>query len=164
MYAGSGADAAAARSSISSAAAVRRVKRAPKSDGRYMRQCSGACGGRATMPRSMQAERALRIDALIFDLDNTLWDVVPVILRAEQLLGEFLGRAYPRILERHTLASMRELRVLVAAEQPAMQHDFTWLRLETLRRLARETGYAESMADEAFEVFYRARNDVVLYD
>jgi putative hydrolase of the HAD superfamily len=112
----------------------------------------------------MQAERALRIDALIFDLDNTLWDVVPVILRAEQLLGEFLGRAYPRILERHTLASMRELRVRVAAEQPAMQHDFTWLRLETLRRLARETGYAESMADEAFEVFHRARNDVVLYD
>jgi FMN hydrolase / 5-amino-6-(5-phospho-D-ribitylamino)uracil phosphatase len=116
------------------------------------------------MPRSAQPERALRIDALIFDLDNTLWDVEPVILRAEQLLGEFLARAYPRVLERHTLASMRELRVRVATEQPAMQHDFTWLRLETLRRLAREAGYAQRMADEAFEVFYRARNEVVLYN
>jgi putative hydrolase of the HAD superfamily len=116
------------------------------------------------MPRSAQPERTLRIDALIFDLDNTLWDVGPVILRAEQLLVEFLARAYPRVLERHTLASMRELRARVATEQPAMQHDFTWLRLETLRRLAREAGYAERMADEAFEVFYRARNEVVLYD
>jgi FMN hydrolase / 5-amino-6-(5-phospho-D-ribitylamino)uracil phosphatase len=116
------------------------------------------------MPRSAQPELALRIDALIFDLDNTLWDVGPVILRAEQLLGEFLARAYPRVLERHTLASMRELRARLAAEHPAMQHDFTWVRLETLRRLARETGYPESMAGEAFEVFYRARNEVVLYD
>jgi putative hydrolase of the HAD superfamily len=104
------------------------------------------------------------IEALIFDLDNTLWDVEPVILRAEQQLGDFLAGAYPRVLERHTLASMRELRLRVSAEQPAMQHDFTWLRLETLRRLARDCGYAECMAEEAFEVFYRARNKVVLYD
>jgi putative hydrolase of the HAD superfamily len=59
---------------------------------------------------------------------------------------------------------MRALRVQVALEYPAMQHDFTWLRLETLRRHARDAGYPEAMADEAFEVFFRARNEVVLYD
>lgn len=106
----------------------------------------------------------MRIDALIFDLDNTLWDVGPVILRAEERLGEFLAQAYPRVLERHTLASMRELRARLIVEHPAMQHDFSWLRLETLRRLAREAGYPESMAQRAFDVFYRARNEVVLYD
>jgi HAD superfamily hydrolase (TIGR01549 family) len=87
-----------------------------------------------------------------------------VILRAEHALLEFLGERYPRVLERHDLDSMRALRVQVALEYPAMQHDFTWLRLETLRRHARDAGYPEAMADEAFEVFFRARNEVVLYD
>jgi putative hydrolase of the HAD superfamily len=52
----------------------------------------------------------------------------------------------------------------MALEHPAMRHDFTWLRLESLRHHAREAGYPESMAQEAFAVFYRARNEVTLYD
>jgi putative hydrolase of the HAD superfamily len=116
------------------------------------------------MPRSTHAERTLPADALIFDLDNTLWDVEPVIVRAEQLLGDFLGQVCPGILERHTLDSMRELRARLIVERPDMRHDFTWLRLETLRRIARDAGYAESIAQQAFEVFFRARNEVVLYD
>jgi putative hydrolase of the HAD superfamily len=106
----------------------------------------------------------LRIYALIFDLDNTLWDVGPVIVRAEQTLGEFLARSFPRVLERHTLDTLRELRARLMVEHPEMQHDFSWLRLECLRRVAREADYPESMAEQAFEVFFRARNEVVLYD
>jgi FMN hydrolase / 5-amino-6-(5-phospho-D-ribitylamino)uracil phosphatase len=106
--------------------------------------------------------RAIR--AIVFDLDNTLWDVHPVIVRAEHALHEFLAVRYPRVVARHDLASMRDLRVRVAVEHPAMRHDFTWLRLEALRRHAREAGYDETMAQEAFEVFYRARNEVVLYE
>ena len=45
-----------------------------------------------------------------------------------------------------------------------MAHDFTFLRKQTLRDHAREFGYAEAMADEAFEAFLQARNEVVLYD
>ena len=104
------------------------------------------------------------IDALIFDLDNTLWDVEPVIHRAEHAQAEFLARSYPRIVERHSLESMRELRARLMIEHPGMRHDFTWLRLEAMRRLAREADYPEAVAEEAFEVFYRARNEVVLYD
>jgi putative hydrolase of the HAD superfamily len=102
--------------------------------------------------------------AVIFDLDNTLWDVHPVIVRAEHVLYRFLASHYPRVTERHDLDSMRELRVRIARERPDMRHDFTWLRLESLRRHAVEAGYAPSLADEAFEVFYRARNEVILYD
>jgi putative hydrolase of the HAD superfamily len=102
--------------------------------------------------------------AVIFDLDNTLWDVHPVIVRAERVLHEFLARNYPRVTERHDLESMRALRVAIAREHPHMRHDFTWLRLESLRRHAAEAEYPASLADEAFEVFYRARNAVVLYE
>jgi putative hydrolase of the HAD superfamily len=68
------------------------------------------------------------------------------------------------VLERQSLESMRDVRARMALEHPAMRHDFTWLRLESLRHHAREAGYAESMAQEAFEVFYRARNEVTLYE
>jgi putative hydrolase of the HAD superfamily len=104
------------------------------------------------------------VQAIIFDLDDTLWEVGPVIVRAEHAMLAFLAERYPRVLELHTLESMRDVRARMALEHPAMRHDFTWLRLESLRRHAREAGYAESMAQQAFEVFYRARNEVTLYD
>jgi FMN phosphatase YigB (HAD superfamily) len=98
------------------------------------------------------------IRAIFFDLDDTLWDVHPVIVRAEHALLDFLRVRYPRVTERHGLESMRAVRVEMARAHPAMRHDFTWLRLESLRHHAREAGYAETLAEEAFEVFYRARN------
>ncbi|HET9693702.1 MAG TPA: HAD family hydrolase [Steroidobacteraceae bacterium] len=104
------------------------------------------------------------IRAIIFDLDDTLWDCHPVIGRAEHALYEFLRTRYPRVTQRYDLDAMRALRVQVAREHPAMRHDFTWLRLESLRRHAHEAGYPPTMAEEAFEVFYRARNEVVLYE
>jgi putative hydrolase of the HAD superfamily len=104
------------------------------------------------------------VQAIIFDLDDTLWEVGPVIVRAEHAMLAFLAERYPRVLGLHTLDSMRDVRARMALEHPAMRHDFTWLRLESLRQLAREAGYPAGMAQEAFEVFYRARNEVTLYD
>ena len=104
------------------------------------------------------------VQAVILDLDDTLWEVGPVIVRAEHAMLDFLAERYPRVLELHTLDSMRDVRARMALEHPAMRHDFTWLRLESLRRHAREAGYPEAMAEEVFAVFYRARNEVTLYD
>ncbi len=103
------------------------------------------------------------IRAILFDLDDTLWDVRPVIVRAEEAMHAYLARHYPRIVARHDVQSMREQRVEIAREHPAMRHDFTWLRMESLRRLATEAGYPAGMAEQAFQVFYRARNEVELY-
>ncbi len=104
------------------------------------------------------------VQAIIFDLDNTLWDVGPVILRAEHAMLAYLADRYPRILELHTADSMRDVRARMAIEHPAMRHDFTWLRKQALRAHALEAGYPGSLAEEVFEVFYRARNEVALYD
>jgi len=104
------------------------------------------------------------VQAIIFDLDDTLWDVGPVILRAEHAMLQYLADRYPRVLDMHTVESMRDVRARMALENPAMRHDFTWLRREALRVHAREAGYPETMVDEVFAVFYRARNEVVLYD
>jgi 2-haloalkanoic acid dehalogenase type II len=106
----------------------------------------------------------LKVRAICFDLDNTLWDVWPVIMRAEQRMYDFLAQRYPRVVASMTLEMMRSAREQTAAAHPQMRHDFTFLRKQTLREHAREFGYAEAMAEEAFDAFIRARNEVDLYD
>lgn len=106
----------------------------------------------------------MKVRAICFDLDNTLWDVWPVIMRAEQRMYDFLAQRYPRVVASMTLEMMRSAREQTAAAHPQMRHDFTFLRKQTLREHAREFGYAEAMAEEAFDAFIQARNEVDLYD
>jgi putative hydrolase of the HAD superfamily len=103
------------------------------------------------------------IRALCFDLDNTLWDVWPVIRRAEQRMYDFLAQRYPRVVALVTLEAMREARERVAERFPEMKHDFTFLRKQALRDHALECGYDESLVEEAFDEFIKARNQVDLY-
>lgn len=105
----------------------------------------------------------MKVRAVCFDLDNTLWDVWPVIMRAEQAMYDFLASRYPRVVASLTLEMMRKAREETAAAHPQMRHDFTFLRKQTLREHAREFGYAEHMAEEAFDAFITARNQVELY-
>ena len=105
----------------------------------------------------------MRVRAICFDLDNTLWDVWPVIMRAEQRMYDFLAGRYPRVVASMTMEMMRAAREQTAAAHPQMRHDFTFLRKQTLREHAREFGYAEAMVEEAFEAFIKARNEVDLY-
>lgn len=105
----------------------------------------------------------MKVRAICFDLDNTLWDVWPVIVRAEQKMYDFLAQRYPRVVASMTLEMMRSAREQTAAAHPQMRHDFTFLRKQTLRDHAREFGYAEAMVEEAFDAFIQARNEVDLY-
>jgi FMN hydrolase / 5-amino-6-(5-phospho-D-ribitylamino)uracil phosphatase len=106
----------------------------------------------------------LRIRALCFDLDNTLWDVWPVIMRAERMMYDFLAERYPKCVANLTIEALREVRHEVAIEFPQMQHDFTFLRKQSLRKLAEMHAYPDCMVEEAFDVFICARNELTLYD
>jgi putative hydrolase of the HAD superfamily len=98
--------------------------------------------------------------AVAFDLDNTLWDVEPVLARAEARLLEWLHRHCPRIPEQVSLEDMRAARAQLARSEPHHAHDVTYLRLAGLERHARECGYGETIAARAFEVFLAARCEV----
>ena len=100
------------------------------------------------------------IKAITFDLDDTLWDVWPVVERAEKLLHDWLAVRYPRIPERLTPLELRELSSEVIAAHPDMAHDRTWLRKEALNLAARRADYREFDVEGAFEVFFIARNAV----
>jgi 2-haloalkanoic acid dehalogenase type II len=103
------------------------------------------------------------VRAVAFDLDNTLWDIAPVIERAETRLHAWLHENCPRIPENVSHADMRAAREAVAREEPHNAHDFTYLRVTALARHAREYGYGEEVAHRAFEVFFAARNELDLF-
>jgi len=101
--------------------------------------------------------------AISLDLDDTLWEVAPVIRRAEDELWAWLAQSYPRIVERFSETRALELRQQLALEHANRAHDFRFLRLRVLAHMASLSGYAESVAEEAFEVFDSARNRVELF-
>ena len=101
---------------------------------------------------------------LSFDLDDTLWPVGPVIAAAESTLLSWLSVHHPLALSGHGIESMRALRAAVAERHPEHAHDLTFLRHRALKDLFGAAGLAESLADEALEVFFAARNRVEFYD
>jgi putative hydrolase of the HAD superfamily len=102
--------------------------------------------------------RAVR--AICFDLDNTLWEIDPVLARAERILYEWLGLRYPKIPERFPPERMLAARLALLAENPHRAHDLTWLRREALARAAEEAGYERQIAHDAFAAWHAARNAV----
>lgn len=104
------------------------------------------------------------VRAICFDLDNTLWEVGPVLSRAERILADWLEARYPRIPERFPPRAMQEVRERLLRENPHQAHDLTWLRRETIACLAEAVGYERDMAHEAFAHWHAARNQCVPFD
>ncbi|MCB1776713.1 MAG: HAD family hydrolase [Candidatus Competibacteraceae bacterium] len=100
------------------------------------------------------------IKAITFDLDDTLWDIWPVVERAEALLHDWLMARYPRIPEQFTPLELRELSQEVIAACPDIAYDRTRLRKEALWLAARRANYVEFDVEGAFAVFFVARNAV----
>ena len=103
------------------------------------------------------------VRAIAFDLDNTLWDVEPVLARAEAQLAAWLAAHCPRIVASLTPEDMRRARFELAQREPHNAHDVTYLRLAALSAHARAHGYAPHLAEQAFAVFLAARNQVEPY-
>src|SRR3984957_9988666 len=101
---------------------------------------------------------------LSFDLDDTLWAVEPVILAAEAAMLAWLRQEHPLVMHGQDRESLRAMRARIAAQFPERSHDMTFLRHRALSEMFAAAGRPVSHADEAFEVFYAARNRVKLYD
>lgn len=104
------------------------------------------------------------VKAICLDLDDTLWDLGPVIGRAEQAVHDWFGQHYPRVVECFSVDDIRALRRRMEAEFPGREHDLPLLRRATFAYVAREAGYADDLADAAFAAFQRVRNDLVPFD
>jgi putative hydrolase of the HAD superfamily len=103
------------------------------------------------------------IKAVSFDLDDTLWACAPAIANAEAALYRWHQQVTPAIVESLSPASLQGFRTAFREANPALHGCVSAMRLAGLRALLNEFGYAESLAEEAFAVFYRARSEVQLY-
>jgi putative hydrolase of the HAD superfamily len=103
------------------------------------------------------------LQVLSFDLDDTLWPAEPVIVAAERELYAWLQRSYPAVAQDHNIESMRRMCFRVAAQYPHRAHDTTFLRREALVRQFAAASHDGASADDALEVYLKARNRVNCY-
>lgn len=101
---------------------------------------------------------------LSFDLDDTLWAVAPVMIGAEGAMLAWLQENHPDVMQRHNRESLRQLRASIAERFPDRSHDLTFLRQRALQEMFQNSSNPQALAEQAFEVFYAARNNVKLYD
>lgn len=102
------------------------------------------------------------IKLLTFDLDNTLWSIDPIIIRAENAMMEWLYENYPELRFRISLVQFEQYKNRIANEHPEFSHDLTQLRLTTLREVleGHVKGDIPGIVKKAYEVFHEQRNRV----
>lgn len=102
--------------------------------------------------------------AVLFDLDDTLWPIAPVILEAEKLLYAWLAEHAPRVAERFTIDSLRQARLELLARQPEFGIDLGALRHAGLVAAFAQVDEDPAKVALAMTVFFAARNAVTPYD
>lgn len=102
--------------------------------------------------------------AILFDLDDTLWPIAPVILQAEQSLHQWLGANAPAVSERFSIEHLRQARLALLATQPEFHLDLGALRRAGLLSAFEEAGEDLAKVEQAMIHFFAARNAVIPYD
>jgi putative hydrolase of the HAD superfamily len=106
-----------------------------------------------------------RVKAVSLDLDDTLWPVLPTIERAEKVLHQWLEAHAPMAAALFSSPSaLREIREYMLASKPALKHDMSALRRESIRLALYRAGEDPLLADAAFEAFFAERQQVVLFE
>ncbi len=103
------------------------------------------------------------IHAITLDLDNTLWDVLPVVVRAEEIVHQYLIDNFPKIPELFSVDDVRRMREDLFHTSPHIKHDLTEQRRQLYSQLLEECGYKSSHADDLLRRFLVERNKVELY-
>ena len=103
------------------------------------------------------------IEALVFDLDDTLWPIAPTIHRAEKAMVEWIAGNVPDVARRWDVNTLKLLRASLIAANPALRNDVMALRRGTIFAAFEECGGSATQAEQAFEVFRAARQKVEFY-
>ena len=107
-----------------------------------------------------------KIQMITFDLDDTLWDNVPTITRAEIETRKWIENKVGKI-EWGDLNDFLDLREKLIKEDESIKWDISKLRKEIFRRkLAHVTPakHRDKIVEDAFAVFISRRHEVKLFD
>lgn len=104
------------------------------------------------------------IKAVLFDLDDTLWPIAPVIERAEKVLYEWLSFHAPNVVKNFTLEALRKQRLALMQENPHYQLNLSALRHAGLVEAFKIAGEDIAKVELAMTIFSQARNTVTLFE
>jgi len=108
----------------------------------------------------------------MFDLDNTLWECDPLIIKAEQKFYQWLQSVYPQITQHFSESELVADRISYIQARPEYHYNLTALRKSWMRHIADQVGGLPLDIDEfelhyveaGFQVFWQERNNVIFYD
>ncbi len=108
-----------------------------------------------------------RLRLVCFDLDNTLWHVEPVLVRAERETWSWLVARVPALDLIFDAATVRAKREALLRARPDYVRDLTSLRRDAMRHTLVAAGIGDSeatqVAADAMDVFLELRNQVVFF-
>jgi putative hydrolase of the HAD superfamily len=108
----------------------------------------------------------MSIRLITFDLDDTLWDVTPVMHGAEAALRDWLASAAPR-LGPVPVEHLWAIRARLLATEPMLKHRLSELRRRILLHALEDAGYPQAqageLAEQGFQVFLAARHRVEFF-
>lgn len=105
-----------------------------------------------------------KIRALSFDLDDTLWPIAPTLLEAERALKAwFLSEAPKALTVYEDQALVSSLREDLKVQFKDQLHDLSAIRKMLIHKVLTLAGESTSGVEEAFKVFFQARQTVYLY-
>ncbi len=120
-------------------------------------------------PKNATRSKAVTdIQVITFDLDNTLWDVDPALLRAEEAQRQWLLQHRPGAIENFDHDELWEFKKSVWKRHPHLLHQISQIRVQMLYELQIAAGFDETEsrdgAEQAFALFMEERHQVVLYE
>ena len=106
------------------------------------------------------------IKLITFDLDDTLWDNVPIIKRAEIDTRRWIEDRVGKI-EWGDFNDFLSLREKLIKKDPVIEWDISKLRKEIFRKKLEHVSpenLREEIVEEAFNIFINKRHEVKLFD
>ena len=120
------------------------------------------------LTRGLRKERAMTIKSISFDLDDTLWPLMPNIVEAEKTTNEWIKENFPGTAALLGKQDVIEIRDKLIKEDPNLMNQISDLRKLMFYELNIRAGYgkeeSENMAEEAFEIYFKGRNAVTFYE
>ena len=105
----------------------------------------------------------MRPKAVLFDLDDTLWPIGPVIVQAEITLHAWLAQHAPGVAQKFSIDTLRQHRLDLLARQPELRLDLGALRRAGLLSAFEQAGEDRAKVELAMAHFFAARNAVTPY-
>jgi len=107
------------------------------------------------------------IKLLTFDLDNTLWEIDPVIIEAEKAMRTWIAEHVPEAVAHLEMDQLKQIYKQVLHQHPDVAHHPTNFRKKLLYQVFTNASlahdHAHEMSEQAFAVFYRGRNQITLF-